>query len=79
VHSKEHVIKEFTTFILERGVSSRPKKAKASPPFRLASRVYESVGIVEEGSYSNTSLVSEVEKGQTINQKVRKKKRKNHS
>lgn len=79
MHSKEHVIEEFPTCILERGASSRPKKARASLPFRLASRAYGSVGTVEQGSYSDTGGVSEVEKGQTINQKVRKKNRKNHS
>jgi len=79
VHSKEHVIEEFTTFILERGASSRPNKARASLPFRLASRAYGYVGTVEQGSYEDTGRVSEVEKGQTIKKKVRKKKRKNHS
>ncbi|KAM7249812.1 hypothetical protein ACFE04_019591 [Oxalis oulophora] len=34
--------------------SSRPKKARASLPFRLASRAYGSVGTVEQGSYSDT-------------------------
>lgn len=34
VHSKEDVIEEFPTFIFERGASSRPKKARASLPFR---------------------------------------------
>ena len=54
MHSKEHVIEEFTTFILERGASSRPNKARASLPFRLASRAYGSVGTVEQGSYEDT-------------------------
>ena len=79
MHSKEHVIEEFTTFILERGASSRPNKARASLPFRLASRAYELVGIVEQASYSDTSGVLLVKKDPTISKKVRKKKRNNHS
>ena len=74
MHSKEHVIEEFPTFILERGASSRPKKARASLPFRLASRAYGSVvGTVEQGSYSDTPPEEEVEKGQTIKKKKSKK------
>lgn len=56
-----------------------PKKARASLPFRLASRAYGSVGTVEQGSYSDTQPEEEVEKSQAINQKVRNKNRKNHS
>ena len=72
MHSKEDVIEEFPTFILERGASSRPKKARASLPFRLASRAYGSVGTVEQGSYSDTPPEEEVEKGRTIKYKSNK-------
>ena len=57
VHSKEHVTEEFTTFILKRGASSRPKKARASLHFCLASRAYGSVGTGEQGSYSDIGWV----------------------
>ena len=74
MHSKEHVIEEFPTFILERGASSRPKKARASLPFRLASRAYGLIEVggpyletYEQGSYSDTPPEEEIEKGQTIN------------
>ena len=66
MYSKEHVVEEFLTFIVERGASSRPKKAKASVPFRLASRSYGSAGTVEQDSYSDTPPEEEIEKGQTI-------------